>query len=1165
MKPKNQNLPLLAAMTLAGSAFTAPSALSADFTWDTVADDGATITVGSGVWNTAAPNIVWNDGTTPNVAWTQVSATAGSNTATFAGADGTVDQYVVTLGEAVAAQSITFNNSGYKVTGGTLALMDGTNNGPITVASGKTATINSILRYNHNKATPVALDGVLNLGGGTTPSFNPQLNLSGSGSVNFTGGTFTSNIGNVNVPTANLTGGTYNYTPGNGAGATIGNNAGQDVSYTVSGTGTLTCNNNAGSGTGTSLSYLGVGNATAAFQATLTVQTGGTVIIGSGKYGELQIARNADSNGKLDVQGGTVTIASGTTSNKIYLFKSGANASRTAAITQSGGTMTANGIQFGSNAGTYDVASAAALRLSGGSLYVGTQGITRGTGAGALPVAIQLQGGTLGAAENWSSSLDMVLGTTGGGVAIQAANSGGAARNITLSGILSDDGAVNGTLTKTGSGSLTLSGANDNTFSGATLVSAGTLSLGKESAVSNSSSVTIADGAALALNTSSSTVPNLTFSDTGTLSFDVASGYSLTGSAVDGVTNSGAAESVTINITGSAPATGTYTLISYSGSIQGSGFSAYKLGTTPAGKSYSLFDAAGAVQLVVTGPSFWTGAQSSEWSTNVISGAKNWTVSASPADYVNGAIVVFDESAANKTVDISVADVTPASVEFNSASTYTLQGSNSIVGPSPVMITAGTLKLGAANVLPDGSGSGNVTIDGTLDLNGFSETINGLSGAASGVVDNLAGGAVTLTVGNGGGSGTIFGTIQNTAGSLGIVKVGSGQLFLRGNSSFSGGVLVTNGTLNGGTSPNSMGTGGVTLGGSGSTGATFIGGQNFSTVDVTANAPDSGINVVGANGAGSGMVVRAITLNNSDLTLQTWAAGTTAATTVNGGVTGTGNLILDNLSTTTGKVALNTNTVNHTGSITNQGVGTTGNQINADIGANVTGITQNSPTCPLILNGANTYPGNLTINAGLVRLSNAPDPLNANTGNDGSAVTIDPGATLDLTYTGTDIVNKLFIGTSQLDAGEYGSGDLTQITGGGTLTVLSGPGGGFSSWITGAFANGTIPSGQQGPDDDFDKDGISNLVEYAVADQDPTVGNSTISTFIAGTLSFNKRAGTSGLTYAIQDSVDLGITDAWAEVTAVPPVYVNDATTISYTLTPGTPAKNFIRLQVLAN
>ena len=77
------------------------------------------------------------------------------------------------------------------------------------------------------------------------------------------------------------------------------------------------------------------------------------------------------------------------------------------------------------------------------------------------------------------------------------------------------------------------------------------------------------------------------------------------------------------------------------------------------------------------------------------------------------------------------------------------------------------------------------------------------------------------------------------------------------------------------------------------------------------------------------------------------------------------------------------------------------------------------------------------------------------------------------------------------------------------------------------------------------------------------MGNPTIGTFSAGTLSFTKREGTSGLTYAIQKSTDLGITDAWTEVTGGS--YVNDASTISFTLTPGTPAKNFLRLQVLSN
>ena len=142
-------------------------------------------------------------------------------------------------------------------------------------------------------------------------------------------------------------------------------------------------------------------------------------------------------------------------------------------MTQSGGTVTTNGIQFGSSSGTYDATSSANLTLSGGTLYVGLQGITRGSAASALPTSIKLQGGTIGASDDWSSSLNMQLGTTGGGPTFQAATSGGTSKNITLSGVLSNDTSVNGTLTKTGAGTLTLTGSNS--FSGGVFIKNGTL------------------------------------------------------------------------------------------------------------------------------------------------------------------------------------------------------------------------------------------------------------------------------------------------------------------------------------------------------------------------------------------------------------------------------------------------------------------------------------------------------------------------------------------------------------------------------------------------------------------------------------------------------------------------------------------------------------------
>jgi autotransporter-associated beta strand protein len=226
----------------------------------------------------------------------------------------------------------------------------------------------------------------------------------------------------------------------------------------------------------------------------------------------------------------------------------------------------------------------------------------------------------------------------------------------------------------------------------------------------------------------------------------------------------------------------------------------------------------------------------------------------------------------------------------------------------------------------------------------------------------------------------------------------------------------------------------------------------------------------------------------------------------------------------------------------------------------------------LTLSGANTYAGDTTVERGTLRLTQAPDPANANTGNDTSTVTIAAtGATLDLAYAGTDIVGKFYTGTIRRPDGVYGHGNSGATNGGlgvgaldayfgsgsGTLTVVA-PG--FTSWMKGAFANGQVPVDQRGPNDDFDKDGISNLIEYAIDGHDPTVANPIIGNFDGETLFFSKREGTLGLTYAIEESTDLGVTDPWEEATGVG--YLNQPTAISHTFSPGSPARSFARLRI---
>ncbi|HMO03376.1 MAG TPA: autotransporter-associated beta strand repeat-containing protein [Kiritimatiellia bacterium] len=117
----------------------------------------------------------------------------------------------------------------------------------------------------------------------------------------------------------------------------------------------------------------------------------------------------------------------------------------------------------------------------------------------------------------------------------------------------------------------------------------------------------------------------------------------------------------------------------------------------------------------------------------------------------------------------------------------------------------GTLRLGAAGVVPDTGGVVHVTSAARLDLNGFTERIGGLGGA--GRIDNmLAGSSATLIVGANNGSTNFTGSMTNSGAgaTLNIAKVGSGtwtlqstNLYYGGTLSISGGVVVLTTTTNG--------------------------------------------------------------------------------------------------------------------------------------------------------------------------------------------------------------------------------------------------------------------------------------------------------------------------------------------------------------------------------
>jgi autotransporter-associated beta strand protein len=174
----------------------------------------------------------------------------------------------------------------------------------------------------------------------------------------------------------------------------------------------------------------------------------------------------------------------------------------------------------------------------------------------------------------------------------------------------------------------------------------------------------------------------------------------------------------------------------------------------------------------------------------------------------------IDLSLATKNLTLTAPLVLGANQTWNVATGRTLAANGAVSGTGTLIITgdgivtlggdvtyagattidaSGTLKTTAANVLPGGAGTGNIALNGLLDLNGFAQSINGLSG--TGIVDNTAAAATTLTLGGNDASTTFGGIFQDTGGALSLVKTGTGTLTLTAANTHAGATTVSGGTL----------------------------------------------------------------------------------------------------------------------------------------------------------------------------------------------------------------------------------------------------------------------------------------------------------------------------------------------------------------------------------
>ena len=285
--------------------------------------------------------------------------------------------------------------------------------------------------------------------------------------------------------------------------------------------------------------------------------------------------------------------------------------------------------------------------------------------------------------------------------------------------------------------------------------------------------------------------------------------------------------------------------------------------------------------------------------------------------------------------------------------TLTLSGANTYTNGT--IIKVGTLKAGAANVIPGSATAGSLSISNgaTLDLNTFSQTVNGLLGG--GTIDNNAAGTPTLTLGANNASSTFSGLIKNTAGTLTLTVTNSSALLtLAGaNNTFSGGVNIGNGAANfrsgvvRAAATQTLGTGTVTVGNGGNESTGRLELSNSITLNNFFNLPQrSGNSVSIENVSGNNILsgTLGLTAGGSFALVQsdagTLTLGTAASTAISNQITGSTRLI----------------------TLTGAGNGTVAGNI-VDVGTAVIGLIKDGAGT-WTLTGTNTFTGTTAVNAG---------------------------------------------------------------------------------------------------------------------------------------------------------------------------------------------------------
>ena len=687
---------------------------------------------------------------------------------------------------------------------------DGTNRGSGGTGGSGTLTFNS--------GGALTVTGGMTLGGNGGAGFNGgEGGGGGSGTLTFnSGGTVTVN-GGMTVG-GNGTSGTGSVTlGGGGGGGTVTLNGGLltvDGSMNIGGNGGIGANSGTGGGGGSGnvaissgrlivngdLNLGGVGGSGGLGQGgngTLEVGNGGTLSV----TGNLSLGGNpgvaSGGSGNVTLNGGAISVSGTITVGTSILnggygdlfLDSGTLTTKTINFgtskllsfgPTSGQTVVVNANITGLSRQTVEFSSGGTVELNGAADFGGiaintatTLQVHADNSLGVSGGGISFNGGILDTSGTFSTGRSITLGT------------GGGTFDTNIGTTLTATGPISGTgsLTKTGLGTLVLAG--NNIYLGGTTIDAGTLepmnfhSLG-------AGSVTVNSGGTLLINAGVEPIQIGPLSGSGTVNLfennglavniglDVSSTFSgtLEGSPVSNVSG---APLFILNGPGTLRLDGTTTLL---GVIVVNG-GTLDLDSSTALSDNTFITVGAGGRIVVNGMNLPT------------AGLTDYTAGPAGSIVLNGGSLTVEPSSAAHGAILNFAGNISGTGGFgiNGAGiTQTLSGNSTYSGAT--IITAGTLVAGSTTAL---SAASAFTVDGTLDLSGFDETIGSLTG--TGTVTNNGSNLAILTVGNDNSSTSFSGDLTNGGHSLGLTKIGGGTLTLSGFNGYLGPTTINGGTL----------------------------------------------------------------------------------------------------------------------------------------------------------------------------------------------------------------------------------------------------------------------------------------------------------------------------------------------------------------------------------